>query len=210
MSFYLMLFQSGLFATGWTILNRYVAVHGSIKGARRLTKINSRLYSVASLILFFLIVLPKSQQLAQTLYHASKFYEYIDIANVIAIGGDIDLHFGFHHLTTPYLTYFRVIQHNEGWRVFAALNALHHTIMYAYFGGASIMRVILPFTGTLQLIVGLLVESWLIQAKHQRGLQPVWPNTLCFSLLLAYLILWTQELRVKFGKAAGNTQVKRE
>ncbi|KAH6696510.1 hypothetical protein BKA61DRAFT_623465 [Leptodontidium sp. MPI-SDFR-AT-0119] len=32
-------------------------------------------------------------------YHASKFYEYIDILNVLAVGGVVNTHFWVHHFT---------------------------------------------------------------------------------------------------------------
>lgn len=32
-------------------------------------------------------------------YHASKFYEYIDIFNVLAVGGVVNTHFWVHHFT---------------------------------------------------------------------------------------------------------------
>ncbi|OBT92629.1 hypothetical protein VE01_09811 [Pseudogymnoascus verrucosus] len=101
----LMLSQSALFITLWLTVRRHVSLHGPIPGARTLTTINS------------------------WFYHASKFYEYVDILNVLASGGEIDLHFGVHHLTTMYMTYARVLHHSEGWCVFAALNTAHHVLI---------------------------------------------------------------------------------
>lgn len=198
MAVYWMLLQTGLFANVWITLARYVACYGGIKLARKWTALNNRLYSFASSLLLLLVLLPQTQEVAKALYHASKFYEYLDIVLVVACGGGIDLHFGFHHLTTPYLTYFRVVQHSQGWTVFAALNTLHHAIMYAYFGGAARMRTLLPFTGTLQLVAGLLTEAWVIHSKGREGIYPIWPNAFASGLLFAYLVLWTHELRAKF------------
>jgi hypothetical protein len=35
----------------------------------------------------------------RNLYHFTKFYEYIDIFNVLGAGGEVNPHFGFHHFT---------------------------------------------------------------------------------------------------------------
>lgn len=197
MSVKLMLLQTALFAAAWKTLSHHIAIRGPIRGARRLTALNSHFYSLASLGMFLLIISGKSKGLAKYTYHASKFYEYLDILNVIASGGEIDLHFGFHHLTTPYLTYFRVIQYSDGWEWFAILNTFHHVLMYAYFGGVARMRPVLTYTGTLQLVVGILVEYWQVWTKWKASDDVLWPNIFSLSLLSAYLMLWTRDLRMR-------------
>lgn len=192
-----MLLQTALFATAWKALSHHVAVHGPVHGARKLTALNSRFYSLASLGMFLLIVSGKTSELAKLTYHASKFYEYLDILNVIASGGEIDLHFGFHHLTTPYLTYFRVIRNSDGWEWFATLNTFHHVLMYAYFGGVAMMRPVLTYTGTLQLVVGILIEYWQVWTKFRATENFLWPNIFSLLLLSAYLLLWTRDLRMR-------------
>lgn len=192
-----MLLQTVLFATAWKALSHHVALHGPVRGARAVTTLNSRFYSLASLGMLLLIISGKNTEIAKSTYHASKFYEYLDILNVLASGGEIDLHFGFHHLTTPYLTYFRVIQNSDGWEWFATLNAFHHVLMYAYFGGVAMIRPVLTYTGTLQLVVGILVEYWQIWAKWRASDDFLCPNIFSLLLLSAYLLLWTRDLRMR-------------
>ncbi|SPO01664.1 uncharacterized protein DNG_04337 [Cephalotrichum gorgonifer] len=163
--------------------------------------VDVQLYAIASLILLVLILTPSLESHARGLYHASKFYEYVDIFNVRASGGVIDLHFGFHHLTTPYLTFIRVVQHSEGWKPFAALNAFHHGLMYAYFGGVEFTRPVLPWTGALQLVVGILVEAWVVRERLASGQGPLWPNVASGCILSAYLVLSTRELRLRAAQA---------
>jgi hypothetical protein len=129
------------------------------------------------------------------LYHISKFYEYLDIIFFVADGGDVDLHFGFHHLTTPYLTYFRVLNDHRGWEVFAALNAFHHAIMYSFFAGAKSVHVALPFTRNIQLVVGILWDIWLMIYRDP-GVN-IMGRGIAIFLLTSYLILMTREIRMK-------------
>ncbi|KAI1757541.1 hypothetical protein F4782DRAFT_478967 [Xylaria castorea] len=103
-------------------------------------------------------------------------------------GGCIDLHFGFHHLTTPYLTFFRVLRNSECWRTFATLNTAHHTLMYAYFGGAAFLRPVLDFTGCAQLVIGIGAEARVLRSTEVDGVQ-VWPHVFAAGLLSSYLIL---------------------
>ena len=110
-----MLLQSGLFIAIWTALHVFVTLHGPLPVFRKITTLNSRLYSLLSLLLLALTLTPSLDETARKWYHISKFYEYIDIINVRASGGAISLHFGFHHLTTSYFTFFRVLQHHYRW-----------------------------------------------------------------------------------------------
>lgn len=148
MSLFLMTVQTLLFAVAWATIHFRVKAGGPIAGAQEFTRWNNRVYSVASLLLLCIIQLPHYSDTAKRIYHYSKFYEYIDILGVRSSGGMIDLHFAVHHLTTPYFTYFRVLQHSDGWQIVASLNALHHVFMYAYFGGIASARRLLPVTGT--------------------------------------------------------------
>lgn len=193
----LMLLQTAFFILVWFSLHRHVQTNGPIRGASQVTKINSILYAIASLALLVLITSPSHEPVAQQLYHASKFYEYVDILNVRASGGNIDLHFGFHHLTTCYLTFMRVIHNSYGWKPFAALNTFHHALMYAYFGGVQFPRPVLPWTGAIQLVVGAAVEIWIIKDKLEAGQGLIWPNAASGCLLTAYLILSTRELLMR-------------
>lgn len=193
----LMISQSVIFIAIWVSLHMYVAYRGPIRGANTVMKLNSLFYSAGSFILLILILSPSHDVLARRLYHASKFYEYIDIINVRAVGGSIDLHFGFHHLTTPYLTFLRVLSHSEGWKVFAALNAFHHFLMYAYFGGVEWIRPVLPWTGTVQLVAGIVVEGWILKEKLLAGESDRIPHWIAGGILMAYLVLNTRDLILK-------------
>jgi hypothetical protein len=195
-AFILMLVQSLIFIAAWLAIHSHVSRHGPIAGARTFTKYNSIFYSTASAILLFLILSSAHERLAKTLYHASKFYEYVDVLGVRAGGGEIGLHFGVHHLTTPYLTFFRVLQDSEGWQIFTALNAFHHVLMYAHFGGLVSMRRVLLITGGVQLMVGIAVDVFLVSMRMWNGSGlPLWPNMLSITLLSTYLVLWLDELK---------------
>ncbi|KAK3331315.1 hypothetical protein B0H66DRAFT_546306 [Apodospora peruviana] len=203
------------FTTIWSGLNVFVKLCGGgpLPGASTFTRYNSRLYSLLSYGLLVVIVRswPSSSQsyrttTAEWLYHMSKFYEYIDIFNVIASGGTVSLHFGWHHLTTSWLTWARVLpstdtsiggSNNEGWRWFAAANAVHHVLMYAYFGGLGAVRPLLPYTGQIQLILGILVDVWIIYKRVMKGVDGhvvVWPYVFSMGLLSTYLVLNSREL----------------
>lgn len=211
------------------LLHHYIRTHGPIPSASTAIKLNSRLYAIISLYLLLSIALPASltpsslpkllsngqnDSYQRTAYHLSKLYEHVDIFNVLAAGGAVDLHFAFHHLTTPYLTLFRVVPDlpsTRGWSVFVALNCAHHVLMYAYFGGvaASWTRPVLPWTGVLQLVVGIWVEVGLLREELGQGRQggeggwvgllgeERWRNGFAAGLLGCYLVLFLRDLRVK-------------
>ncbi|KAI0514650.1 hypothetical protein F5B22DRAFT_610257 [Xylaria bambusicola] len=191
-----MVFQTTCFIIAWLAIGRHVSRNGPIPGARTLNKVHSCLYSAISAILLYLALSPNHDEIARTFYHLSKFYEYIDVLTVRAGGSSIDLHFGFHHLTTPYLTFFRVLRSSEGWQTFAALNTAHHALMYAYFGGASFLRPLLDFTGCVQLIVGVAAEVYVVWSNGEDGVQ-VWPHVFAAVLLSSYFILWVREMRMR-------------
>lgn len=190
----LMILQSVAFISIWASLHFYVSYRGPFPGAYAVMKANSLFYATASMVLLALILSPHHDDLARRVYHASKFYEYIDIINVRAMGSSIDLHFGFHHLTTPYFTFFRVLHHSKGWKVFAALNAFHHVLLYAYFGGVGWVRPVLLWTGTLQLVAGIIVEGWILRVKMLNIEGDTLPNWIAACILSIYLVLNTRDL----------------
>ncbi|KAH6894575.1 hypothetical protein B0T10DRAFT_257328 [Thelonectria olida] len=182
------------FLSLWAVIDRHVRQHGPIPQARTFTLVNSWFYSAVSFVLFCLIMSPSHEATVRHLFHASKFYEYVDVLGVRAGGGDVDLHFGFHHLTTPYLSYVRVVLHSQGWRVLASLNTLHHGFMYAYFGGAVFLRRVLVVTGSAQLVVGICGEIVLLRRIESKVM---WPHVVGLSLLSAYLVLWVRDVRMR-------------
>ncbi|KAI0487140.1 hypothetical protein F4859DRAFT_327861 [Xylaria cf. heliscus] len=188
--------QTLLFITIWLVIDLRVSLYGPISGARELNKVHNRVYSAVSAVLLYLTLSPNHDDTARTLYHLSKFWEYIDVLTVRAGGGCIDLHFGFHHLTTPYLTFFRVLRNSEGWRTFAALNTAHHALMYAYFGGVAFLRPVLDFTGCLQLVIGIGAEGQVLWSREADEVQ-VWPHVFAAGLLAFYLLLWMREMRMR-------------
>ena len=100
----------------------HVKKSGPVPFAGILIKYNSISYSFASLLLCIAITRSFWIELSQSnhpsletlicspstsdydsalrfMYHVSKLYEYIDIFNVLAVGGPVNAHFGFHHFT---------------------------------------------------------------------------------------------------------------
>ncbi|KAH7159730.1 hypothetical protein B0J13DRAFT_539523 [Dactylonectria estremocensis] len=199
-----MVCQTLLFVAAWKGVDFYVSRHGPIARARKFTLLNSWIYSAASFALMILIASPSLEKTARGLYHASKFWEYVDVLGVRAGGGLIDLHFAFHHLTTPYLSYVRVILHSDGWRVLAILNTLHHGLMYAYFGGAGLLRPALEVTGTAQLVVGIGGEAWMLWKRLGKADEVVWPHAVGLGLLSAYLVLWVRDVRKRRQQHVGD------
>ncbi|OIW24574.1 hypothetical protein CONLIGDRAFT_685538 [Coniochaeta ligniaria NRRL 30616] len=163
-----------VFVLLWTILQHYATSHGPFPVARRISKLHNILYSILNIPRLGLILLssPHNDFLARRIYHLIRIYEYLDILTVCASGSPIALHFAVHHLTTPWLTLCRVLYNSDGWRIGAALNVLHHVIMYAYFGGLTSVRRMLPVTGMVQLVIGLIVEAIIVRESIQdeRGL----------------------------------------
>ncbi|KAH7153705.1 hypothetical protein DER46DRAFT_510536 [Fusarium sp. MPI-SDFR-AT-0072] len=200
------LLLTATFLAAWQTIQWHVATRGPISQARTITKLNSRFYSSASLAFIILLLFPQFEGQARSIFHFSKFYEYIDVFGVCAAGINIDLHFGFHHLTTPYLTLVRVLWYSEGWKVVAGLNAFHHFLMYAYFGGVGVLQAVLYVTGTFQLVVGLIGEYWILQRKVSHEESDIWPHIFGFGLLSTYLVLWLQSLWV--GKRQDNSKDK--
>ncbi|KAJ0414722.1 hypothetical protein BJY00DRAFT_294609 [Aspergillus carlsbadensis] len=205
--------------TAWLALHVYVRHNGQISIAKPIIKLNSWIYTVLSFIMFLLVIIvpeyppgtstdgiggnhPFSAASTRYIYHLSKFYEFLDILLVCAARSPINLHFAFHHLTTPYLTFVRFLPDvgSDGWRVFAAANTFHHVLMYAYFGGASVLRPVLPLTGTLQLLVGIAVDVVVGVGEYRTGdgdSDICWPYSASAGLLGVYLVLHLRDLRAR-------------
>ncbi|KAL2843709.1 hypothetical protein BJY01DRAFT_248484 [Aspergillus pseudoustus] len=190
-----------LSTTTWLAIRLYVHRNGPVSWARRGMKINNTLYAILSLSMFISITMGESQPFipaAHTpyIYHLSKFYEFTDILLVCAAGGPISLHFGFHHLTTPHLTFIRFLDGYEGWRVFSSANTFHHVLMYTYFAGALMLRPLLPWTGTVQLVVGIVVDLVIGARKCTEG-EKDWQYFASAALLSVYFVLHLRDLRAR-------------
>ncbi|EXJ87246.1 hypothetical protein A1O3_04205 [Capronia epimyces CBS 606.96] len=118
----------------WSTLRGHVERHGAFAVARTLIRLNSQIYVLFSLAL--------------TLLDPQRRVADPSIGSYVA----------FHHLTTPFLTYFRVLNAVD-WQLFAFLNCFHHFFMYAYFGGVSVFRPILPLTGWLRLGAAISLDA---------------------------------------------------
>jgi hypothetical protein len=87
---------------------------------------------------------------------------------------------------------------------------MHHAIMYAYFGGVSIFSDILPWTGTLQLVAGILGEIYVIRdvwsgSRECGSMDSLWANWLALGLLSTYFVLFMGDLRAR-GEKAGKKE----
>jgi hypothetical protein len=103
------------------LIRRHVGTHGRRPIAGTILISNNYLYATASLGYCLILIVsalsaapynepsfwPFDHQVGdetqRNIYHFSKFYEYIDVLIVLANGGDVGLHFAFHHLTVRYL-----------------------------------------------------------------------------------------------------------
>ena len=158
--------------------------------AKLLHRFNNRMYSVFSLVLGISLLLGHSHSTYGYIYHLSKFYESIDIFLFLLSGYIPNLHFAVHHATTAVVTMDAVInQPRHQWLWCAATNLLHHTFMYAMFGGYTIFKPILPFTASVQLGLGLTTSAaTAYNSEGKRGL-------ISLALYGTYIILYVKELR---------------
>ncbi|KAK5446620.1 hypothetical protein LTS15_009552 [Exophiala xenobiotica] len=201
-SLHSVIFTSIPFFFLWRIVRGYVERHGPFSLAKSITCFNNQIYSLCSLGLALLILNDvfyfeqheniQSSDLAY-IYHLSKFYEYIDVFTLVANGQSIGSHMAFHHITTPFLTYFRVLN-ASGWQLFAFLNCLHHFWMYAYFGG---------LVGGIALDVFYLANNGL-QARESFN------RSVAVLLLTGYLVLFYQELRAGSQQKSKVAEKKKE
>ncbi|GAB1311341.1 hypothetical protein MFIFM68171_01551 [Madurella fahalii] len=207
-----MVLQSLVYLSLWLTTTLLVRRRGPSRSvAPTFSKYNNRAYSLASFLLLLLLLSPSPRHdaPARTLYHLSKFYEYVDVLSVAAAGDAVDLHFAVHHLTTPWLTFVRVLPGCEGWRWFGAANAAHHALMYAYFGGWQAVRDVLLWTGQAQLWIGMAADAWAVRARlaSGEGVEEVWRFLVSGGLLGLYSVLSAREMR---ARARAKEERKRE
>ncbi len=79
--------------------------------------------------------------------------------------------------------------------------------MYAYFGGATVFSDLLPWTGYLQLIMGILGEMFVVRknlvAGGDCGGDMLWANGVALGLLGTYAALFVEEVRGRGTKGEG-------
>ncbi|KIW84968.1 hypothetical protein Z517_00356 [Fonsecaea pedrosoi CBS 271.37] len=207
--------QSVILTTGpfiflWSTLRGYVARNGFFSLARPLTRLNNQVYALFSLALACLVLNDTetfhfvdlehvtTSGLAY-LYHLTKFYEYVDVFGLVASGTPVNEHMAFHHITTPVLTYLRVL-HASDWHLLACLNCLHHFWMYAYFGGVRAFRPVLRVTGWAQLVGGIGLDVYYL-VSHGRGAPEARNRALSIMILTRYAMLYYEEIKTGMGNA---------
>jgi hypothetical protein len=237
---------TGPFLFVWSYLRGYVSKHGAFPVFSTIITINSILYAAFSALLSYLLIQSYLLQHASPdkpisiplplgltipfldkstltiaemgyIYHLSKFYEYIDVINLVGQGKVVGPHMAFHHITTPYLTCFRVLGcTGEDWRVFALANTVHHTLLYAYFGGiGDWLKRIIPVTGCVQLALGVGVDVWWMylteggrKVEGTGALEDEARNRgIAILVLVRYGMLFAEELK---GGRAGMGKEERE
>jgi hypothetical protein len=226
---------TGPFLFVWSYMRGHISKHGALPMFSTITTINSIVYAAFSALLSYLLIqsyllqqdasshrpifvplplgltVPFLERSSLTIaeigyiYHLSKFYEYMDVINLIGQGKVVGQHMAFHHITTPYLTYFRVLEcSGDDWRVFALANTIHHTLMYAYFGGlGDWLRSVFPVTGCLQLALGIGVDAlWMYWTEGGKKLAGTGASKdearnrgIAILVLARYAMLYAKELQ---------------
>ncbi|OAP64339.1 hypothetical protein AYL99_00311 [Fonsecaea erecta] len=201
----------------WSTLKAYVANNGPFTFARPVTRLNNQVYALFSLALALLILndVVQFQNLQQVrtadlayTYHLSKFYEYIDVFNLSAAGSPINHHMAFHHITTPLLTHFRVLNASD-WQPFAFLNCFHHFWMYGYFGGVSSFRPVMRVTGWVQLAVGIGLDLHYFVTQGADAPEAK-SRAISFVLMSRYAMLHYAEIKERNAQKADSAEKKGE
>lgn len=211
---------TGPFVFFWSTLRRYISRNGVLGFARPFTRLNNQLYALFSLGLAYLILNDvfhfqddvaglklQTSDLAY-IYHLSKIYEYIDVFNLVAAGTEIGPHMAFHHITTPFLTHFRVLNASD-WQPFAFLNCCHHFLLYSYLAGVSAFRPILPLTGWLQLGAGIALDVYYCATKGREAPEST-NRAISVMLMTRYAMLFYEELKGSDARKAKRAEHKVE
>jgi len=86
--------------------------------------------------------------------------------------------------------------------------------MYAYFAGATAFSNILPWTGTVQLVVGIVGEAFVVWDMMRGGncgrREGLWASFLGMGLLGTYFVLWIGDLKGKETKGVEKEGMKEE
>ncbi|EGC49401.1 conserved hypothetical protein [Histoplasma capsulatum var. duboisii H88] len=178
-------------------LHYHIHIHkqGPFPYASTLIKLNNYIYSFVSL-LFFIALVCSSELLTRlcdldVLHALHRFGTYVR-------AHDEQMRHIYHLSKTyePHIIHPRPPQPHR-LELLAGLNTLHHAFMYAYFGGVASFRPILPFTGFLQLMVGLVGEAVIVHTKNNSKLVGeevvLWPHIVSTALLGMYFVLFAFE-----------------
>jgi hypothetical protein len=141
------------------------------------------------------------------LFHLSQIYVYASLLLLVALGHPIPSSTAFQYLTSPFLTYFRVLN-GTAWHWFVFLSCVHNTAMYwcSSFEGMEVrlgwLRPLVMVTEWLQLVVATGVDAWYVVGEGRDG-EEVNERGIAILLWLRYgMLLWkeTEEERKKIGK----------
>lgn len=112
---------------------------------------------------------------AATVFHYSKYVEYMDTAWLVLKGKPVIFLHRFHHIGAAFDTFFALTFKWEGLWIFVLLNAFIHTFMYAYYGAAA-AGIKVPFKPVItmmqitQFFVGLyLVYPYIHDIRESPG-----------------------------------------
>lgn len=162
-----------------------------------LVTFNNCMYGLANAVfsIFYLLYWQTYAEELVFLFYMSKMYEFLDLVLVVLTHNEqvVGAHFRVHHITTASVVWASFYaQHDKALTAVHMLpiltNTIHHMFMYLYFGGVTRFRKLMPFTGTIQLVVGVLVVLLSMWEKQQTGLQDLY-------VLCMYAIYLTCQIR---------------
>jgi hypothetical protein len=142
------------------------------------------------------------------LFHISKIYAYTHLYLLIALGQPIPSSMAFEHLTSPFLTYFRVLNGSE-WHWFVLLACVHNVLVYGCdsFEGLLGMRLgwlnpLVMATEWMQLAVATGNDALYLVTEGREG-KEVTERGIAMLLWVRYgMLSWKEreDARKKIGK----------
>jgi hypothetical protein len=168
----------------------------------KIQKLNNLFYSLFSLVMFFFGVLEASNNGILTtrkssilqIFFYSKFYEFIDVFLVILNKSPVNLHFRFHHSTTPSLAWICIHGGNFIYLPLLLVNTLLHFFLYLFFSGYWKNILTLRILGFSQLLIGIIFSTFSLIRALQLG--SIFFNELYgLFLFLCYLGLYIREIK---------------
>jgi hypothetical protein len=205
--------QSVCLWTGFFAISSYVLEYYMVKIRRKpfalgtVVKWNNTLVGVLNGIYFtaFLMHLLNIVRIADDevffkVYYLSKIYEFLDVVLVTLSHNSyaVSPHFRFHHITTLSVAWASFYHVPVEAKILIYLpiltNVLHHFFMYLYFGGVQQFRKLMPITGTVQLVTGLVCITAMLIEK--RGFsETVYAETYILTMYITYMLCWLNDLK---------------